>query len=117
MVKRLFENSDKIGAASSILCLVHCLAFPVLIGFFPFVEMADPVELVFLAISIIAVALSVYNAQNKKSAEVFLMVSSLLALLFSVLLEHISMVFQVISVLAAISLAVAHYLSYRKQKH
>lgn len=117
MVKRLFENSDKIGAASSMLCIIHCLAFPVLIGFFPYIEMADAVEFVFLAISILAVFVSIYNKSNKFSTEVFLMVTSLFALVLSVFLEEVSSVFQFISIMAASSLAVAHYLSFRKQKN
>tara|TARA_R110001592_G_scaffold359340_3_gene665680 strand:- start:43727 stop:44089 length:363 start_codon:yes stop_codon:yes gene_type:complete len=116
MVKRLFENSDKIGALSSMLCLVHCATFPILIGFYPFLHLAEPIELVFLCISVIAVAISVYNSADKRSNEVVGMVVSLLALLLAVFLEEKHEAFQFISFAAAISLAIAHYLSIRKQK-
>ena len=116
MVKRLFENSDKIGALSSMLCLVHCLAFPLLIGFFPFLHLAEPIEFLFLAISVVAVFISVYNAQKKRSVETRIMVISLIVLIASVALEEKIEIFHFISYVSAFTLALAHYLSFRKQR-
>jgi hypothetical protein len=116
MVKRLFENSDKIGAWSSMLCLVHCATFPILIGFYPFLHLAESVEMVFLTTSVFAVGVSVYNSSDKRSLEVKGMVISLVALIGCVMLEEKHEAFRFISFIAAISLAIAHYFSIRKQK-
>lgn len=116
MVKRFFENSDKIGAWSSMLCLVHCATFPVLMGFYPFLHLAEPIEMVFLTISVFAVLVSVYNSVDRRSNEVRVMITALIVLLGSIFLEEKHEAFRFISFAAAISLAIAHYLSIRKQK-
>lgn len=113
------ELSDVLGMGSALLCLLHCIAAPVLIGFGAGLQevhssffLHEFWDIVFLALGFIAVF---YSSKHSRSSFLkILLWTTYLSLFCSVLLHHSSPVFEYLIYAASIILIIAHTLNFRK---
>ncbi len=117
MFKRLPYISDRVGIIASVVCLVHCLIFPVLVLLrIPLSEWLHEfwhaLEYLFLLVSFAAVYFSA-RSTAKPWMRYFLWVS-FFALAASILLKHYEDVFDTMAIVAAVILIVAHIVNIRQ---
>lgn len=117
MIKKLPYVSDRVGIIASVVCLVHCLIFPVLVILrIPLSEWLHEfwhsLEYIFLAISFVAVFFSA-RSTVKPWMRYFLW-TSFFALAASILLKHYEAVFDTVAIAAALILITAHILNIRQ---
>lgn len=105
---------DKIGIWTSIICMIHCLAFPVLATVFPiFMNIDSTVEIILIAVAFIVGSLSFIDNILKHKYYI-----SLILFVIGFLLITISMYsIHWIKYIGLITLIIAHYLNYLKIKN
>jgi len=105
-----YGQADLLGMANSMLCLVHCLAMPLLISLGTGFLGHPMVELLFITLSAWAVQGAVRNAQNRMKIVLW----SLWAVFAGALvLEHFSHAFEWIGLAASAGLVLGHAMNYR----
>lgn len=112
------ELSDVLGMGSAFLCLLHCIAAPVLMGFGASIHevhssffLHEFWDIIFLVLGFIAVY---FSARHSKSTFLkVLLWTTYLSLLCAVILHHSSPVFEYLMYAASIVLIIAHTLNFR----
>ncbi len=117
MLKKLPYISDRVGIVASVVCLVHCLIFPVLVLMrVPLSEWLHDfwhsLEYIFLIVSFGAVYISARN--TPKLWMRFFLWFAFAALAASVLLKHFETVFDVLAIAAAFVLIAAHIINIKQ---
>jgi hypothetical protein len=105
---------DKIGIWTSIICLIHCLVFPVLATTFPiFLEIDIKVELFLIGMALFIGTLSFMDnaIKHKYYTSLLFFLSGFLAIFGSVIQNY-----EPLHILGLLLLIVAHYLNYKKIK-
>ena len=113
------ELSDVLGIGSAFLCLIHCIAAPLLMGFGAGIHevqhsffLHEFWDVIFLVLGFIAVY---FSARHSKSTFLkVLLWTTYLSLLCAVILHHSSPVFEYLIYAASIVLIIAHILNFRK---
>jgi len=105
---------DKLGIWTSVICLIHCLVFPLLATTFPlFLNLDEKVELFLIGMALLIGAISFMDnvIKHKYYLSLILFISGFLSILGSVI--HESETLHLIGLFVLIS---AHYLNYKKIK-
>jgi hypothetical protein len=105
---------DKLGIWTSIICLIHCLTFPILATSFPiFLKLDHTFEFILIGLAFIIGCLSFYDNVFKhkyyKSLIIFIISFSIITIS---ILTHI----HALNYIGLIGLIFAHYLNYKKIK-
>ena len=115
-MKLIIKHSDYVGASASGLCLMHCIATPIL-----FLSQASLISIsnemlflwqslnfLFLAISFIAIYYSVKNSSNSYVKVLFFLNWLILSALILIVLFEILSIAEFYTYIAAISLSILH---------
>ena len=115
-MKLIIKHSDYVGASASGLCLIHCIATPIL-----FLSQASLISIsnemlflwqslnfLFLAISFIAIYYSVKNSSNSYVKILFFLNWLILSALILIELFEILSIAEFYTYIAAISLSILH---------
>ena len=115
-MRLIIKHSDYVGASASGLCLIHCIATPIL-----FLSQASLISIgnemlflwqslnfVFLAISFIAIYYSVQNSSNLYVKILFFLNWLILSALILIELFEILSIAEFYTYIAAISLSILH---------
>ena len=115
-MKLIIKHSDYVGASASGLCLIHCIATPIL-----FLSQASLISIsnemlflwqslnfLFLAISFIAIYYSVQNSSNLYVKILFFLNWLILSTLILIELFEILSIAEFYTYIAAISLSILH---------
>lgn len=104
---------DKIGIWTSIICLIHCLVFPILATSFPiFLKLDTKFEIALFVIAFVVGSLSFIDNISKHKYYL-----SLLFFTIGFVLIFVSLfVYHHLTYPGLISLIIAHYLNYKKIK-
>ncbi len=105
---------DKLGIWTSIICMIHCLVFPILSTTFPiFLELDFKVEVVLIGTALIIGGLSFLDnvIKHKYYTSLFLFVYGFICIFTSIISG-----IHFINYIGLIILVVAHYLNYKKIK-
>lgn len=103
---------DKIGIWTSILCIIHCLLFPILAISFPiFLKLDIKVEIILISIAFIVGSLSFINnaIKHKYYKSIILFMFGFGFILTSVIFEK-----EIFNIIGLIILILAHYINYKK---
>lgn len=105
---------DKIGIWTSLICLIHCLIFPLLATIFPiFLQIDESAELFLLLIAFFIGVLSFMDnvIKHKYFISLALFFSGFLAI-FGAIIHN----YEPLHIIGLVILIVAHYLNYKKIK-
>jgi len=105
---------DKVGIWASLICLIHCLIFPLLATTFPiFLKLDMKVEILLLATALVVGSLSFMDnvIKHKYFLSLFFFISGFLSIFVAVIYNYEPLHF-----LGLIILIIAHYLNFKKIK-
>jgi len=105
---------DKIGIWTSLICLIHCLVFPLLATIFPiFLQIDEGMELFLLSMAFVIGGLSFMDnvIKHKYFTSLILFFSGFLAI-FGAIIHN----YEPLHIIGLVILIVAHYLNYKKIK-
>ena len=111
--------ADMLGIGSALLCLIHCLAAPILLGLGVNFDHAETSfflhefwEIIFLILGLVAVYFS--SRHSPTSFIRILLWGTYISLAASILLHEASPIFQYFVYAASIALIITHIYSFRK---
>lgn len=116
--KNILQNSDLVGMISSFLCVIHCLAMPIVLSVYSASnghhhhETHDPLDYMFIFLGLIAVLFSTRNHHSTPMVKVLLWASFAL-FAFGIAFKTAGHAFEYVSYLGSIGLIAAHWLNYR----
>ena len=115
--KDIRNNSDLIGMISSIACIIHCLALPILLSIFAnsgseHHHTLEFLDFFFILIALVAVLFSSRNHHSNSLIRTILW-SSFFIFTIGILLRPISHAFDYLGYLGSLGLIVAHGVNYR----
>jgi len=105
---------DKIGIWTSVVCLIHCLVFPLLATTFPiFLQLDEKVELILIGTALFIGSISFMDnvIKHKYYLSLLLFITGFIGIFGSVILK-----FEPLNILGLFILILAHYLNYKKIK-
>ena len=105
---------DKFGIWTSIICLIHCLIFPLLATTFPlFLKIDESVELLLIGFALMIGVFSFMDnvIKHKYFLSLGLFIGGFLGIFGSIFLHS-----EILHILGLITLIVAHYTNYKKIK-
>ena len=125
-MKALTISSDKIAMSLSMLCMMHCLAFPLLVALLPSIS-ALPLDKeafhLWMVIAVIPISLYALTLGCKKHKKISILSSGLLGLvcLISAVLLGESRIGEagekILTVIGAILIAFSHYKNFHQCQH
>lgn len=104
---------DKVGIWTSIICLIHCLAFPVLATSFPiFLKLDSTIEVLLISLAFLIGSLSFIDniIKHKYYKSLVLFIIGFIMVGISIIYYH------PINYIGLLLLIIAHYLNYKKIK-
>jgi hypothetical protein len=115
--KNIFDNSDLIGMISSLACIIHCLALPILLSIFTVSgsehhHSLELLDFLFIIIGLVAVIFSSRNFHSTTLIRTILW-SSFAAFALGILLKPLSHSFEYLSYAGSLGLIFAHGVNYR----
>jgi hypothetical protein len=115
--KDIRHNSDLIGMISSIACIIHCLALPILLSIFAnsgsgHSHSLEFLDFLFILIGLVAVIFSSRSHHSNSLIRTILW-SSFFMFTIGILLRPLSHSFDYMSYLGSLGLIVAHGVNYR----
>ena len=119
MFSKVKKHADSIGAIGALLCIVHCLLFPIILtaGLFSKSLYTGPgwelLDWLFVGLALVAVLFSTRQLRSVYLRVAFWLVFSLFSV--SVLLHDYSAFFLYLSVGASVLLMILHGISYRRK--
>jgi len=105
---------DKIGIWTSIICLIHCLVFPLMATIFPlFIDLDIKVEILLISVALIIGTISFLDnaLKHKYWLSLGLFLAGFLGLISGTILES-----ETIHIMGLLILILAHYKNYKKIK-
>ncbi|MFC5044963.1 MerC domain-containing protein [Aquimarina hainanensis] len=113
-------NWDLLGLSASFLCVMHCIALPFIIMFFPLLGMSflenslTEMGLILSSVSIAAIAIiRGYVSYHKKKSVLFMLIGAVLLFLLGILIEHPT-IEKGSHLIATILLIVAHLFNWKE---
>lgn len=106
---------DWLGISAAVLCLIHCLFFPVLMIISSGIENSAYIDAGFLVIGILIVYRITTNIKSKKLKYTFWTAIVLIAV--SVLLDLFFHIYSPLIYVGAVLLIMAHIINFKNHKH
>lgn len=119
------QSADMLGISASVLCMVHCLAFPVMISLGYLVKFSDDhghahehwhwMDYFFIVIAIWAVYNAAKNTHSKRIK--IALWTAVLIFSIAILLHELNPLMIVISIVASLSLLIIHIINWKYHKN
>lgn len=114
--KDFANNSDLLGMIGSVACLVHCIAMPIIIGFYSASSAhhhhTSGWDIFFIVLCLVAVFFSSRNHHTAPLIKIFLWTSFVL-FASGILLTSVAHGFEYLSYLGSLGLVATHWVNYR----